>query len=81
MTSAAAVTPSSGDAVPKSISIMSATTSEDIAPVTEKTTADIAAEKDPEFAAALERQRQRKYEEEKIMCSLENKEACLMCSS
>ncbi|KAF5344932.1 hypothetical protein D9758_011605 [Tetrapyrgos nigripes] len=39
-----------------------------------------AAEADPEFAAALQRQKQREYEEAKLMCSLENKEACLMCS-
>ena len=39
-----------------------------------------AAEADPEFAAALERQRERKLEEEKLLCTLENKEACLMCS-
>ncbi|KAG9097821.1 ribonucleoside reductase large subunit Cdc22 [Ceratobasidium sp. UAMH 11750] len=35
---------------------------------------------DPEFAAALERQRQRELEEAKLYCSLENKEACQMCS-
>ena len=39
-----------------------------------------AAEADPEFAAALERQRERQLEDEKLQCSLENKEACLMCS-
>jgi len=39
-----------------------------------------AAEADPEFAAALIRKKEREYEEEKLMCSLENKEACLMCS-
>ena len=48
--------------------------------VREKTAQEIAAEKDSEFAAALERQKQRKLEEEKLYCSLENKEACLMCS-
>lgn len=36
-----------------------------------------AANNDPEFAAALERQRER----DKLSCSVENKEACLMCSS
>lgn len=40
-----------------------------------------AAAKDPEFAAALRKLQERKYEEEKLMCSLENKEACLMCSA
>lgn len=35
---------------------------------------------DPEYAAALERQRQRELEEAKMLCSLENKDACLMCS-
>ncbi|KAI0648155.1 ribonucleotide reductase alpha subunit [Trametes meyenii] len=39
-----------------------------------------AAEADPEFAAALQRQRDRELEQAKLMCSLENKEACLMCS-
>jgi ribonucleoside-diphosphate reductase subunit M1 len=39
-----------------------------------------AAEADPEFAAALQRQRDREGEEAKLMCSLENKESCVMCS-
>ena len=39
-----------------------------------------AAEADPEFAAALQRQRERELEQAKLMCSIENKEACLMCS-
>ncbi|KAM6494446.1 Ribonucleotide reductase, barrel domain containing protein [Amanita muscaria] len=39
-----------------------------------------AAEADPEFAAALRRQKERELEEAKLMCSLENKDACLMCS-
>jgi ribonucleoside-diphosphate reductase subunit M1 len=39
-----------------------------------------AAAEDPEFAAALQRQRDREYEQEKIMCSIKNKEACVMCS-
>ncbi|KAL6302007.1 ribonucleotide reductase [Sparassis latifolia] len=39
-----------------------------------------AAEQDPEFAAALLRQRDREVEQAKLMCSLENKEACVMCS-
>ncbi|KAI0726288.1 ribonucleotide reductase alpha subunit [Fomitopsis betulina] len=39
-----------------------------------------AAEQDPEFAAALQRQRERELEQAKLMCSLENKEACVMCS-
>ena len=39
-----------------------------------------AAEADPEFAAALQRQRDREFEDAKLQCSLENKEACLMCS-
>jgi ribonucleoside-diphosphate reductase subunit M1 len=38
------------------------------------------AEADPEFAAALRRQRDREEEEAKLICSLENKEACVMCS-
>ena len=39
-----------------------------------------AAAVDPEFAAALQRQRDRELAEAKLQCSLENKEACLMCS-
>ncbi|KAF8576687.1 ribonucleotide reductase alpha subunit [Ramaria rubella] len=39
-----------------------------------------AAEEDPEFAAALQRQQDRELEQAKLMCSLENKEACVMCS-
>jgi len=39
-----------------------------------------AAEADPDFAAALQRQRDRELEDAKLQCSLENKEACLMCS-
>ena len=39
-----------------------------------------AAEKDPEFAAALLRKQAREQEEAKLACSLENKEACVMCS-
>jgi len=37
-------------------------------------------EVDPEYAAALERQKQRELEEAKLLCSIDNKEACLMCS-
>ena len=44
----------------------------------EKTQA--AADADPEFAAALQRQKDRELEEAKMLCSIENKEACLMCS-
>jgi len=39
-----------------------------------------AADADPEFAAALQRQKERELEEAKLICSLDNKEACLMCS-
>ncbi|KAL0578783.1 ribonucleotide-diphosphate reductase subunit rnr1 [Marasmius crinis-equi] len=39
-----------------------------------------AAEADPEFAAALQRQKARELEEAKLLCSIENKEACVMCS-
>lgn len=35
---------------------------------------------DPEYAAALARQKERELEEAKLMCSLENKDACVMCS-
>ena len=39
-----------------------------------------AAEADPEFAAALLRKHERELEDAKLQCSLEDKEACLMCS-
>lgn len=39
-----------------------------------------AAEADPEYAAALRRQKERELEDAKLQCSIENKEACLMCS-
>jgi ribonucleoside-diphosphate reductase subunit M1 len=38
------------------------------------------ADADPEFAAAFQRQKERELEEAKLICSLDNKEACLMCS-
>jgi len=37
-------------------------------------------EVDPEFDEALRRQKEKELEQEKLMCSLENKEACVMCS-
>lgn len=37
-------------------------------------------EADPEFAEALKRQKEKELEREKLMCSVENKEACVMCS-
>jgi ribonucleoside-diphosphate reductase subunit M1 len=67
-----AVTPAASSSASES----AATTS--TSPTTPSTSED--KEVDPEYAAALERLRQRQYEEEKLMCSLENKEACLMCS-
>ena len=39
-----------------------------------------AKEADPEYAEALKRQKEKEHEREKLMCSLENKEACVMCS-
>ncbi|KAJ7256804.1 ribonucleotide reductase alpha subunit [Mycena haematopus] len=38
------------------------------------------AEEDPDFAAALQRLKDRELEEAKMYCALENKEDCLMCS-
>lgn len=37
-------------------------------------------EDDPEYAEALRRQKEKELEQEKLMCSLENKDACVMCS-
>ncbi|QRW06794.1 ribonucleoside-diphosphate reductase subunit M1 [Ceratobasidium sp. AG-Ba] len=47
---------------------------------TSSTSTQTPAQIDPEYAAALERQRQRELEQAKLYCSLENKEACEMCS-
>ncbi|KAF8507640.1 ribonucleotide reductase alpha subunit [Hysterangium stoloniferum] len=66
-------TPSPSDASP------TLTTSDATLETSDARTARAAAE-DPEFAAALQRQRDRELEEAKLYCSLENKEACLMCS-
>ncbi|KZV96056.1 hypothetical protein EXIGLDRAFT_733890 [Exidia glandulosa HHB12029] len=52
----------------------------DAPPVTVSERAAKAAAEDPEFAAALRRQQERELEEAQLMCSIENKEACLMCS-
>lgn len=38
------------------------------------------AEADPEFADALKRKHLRELEDAKLQCSLENKDACVMCS-
>ncbi|KAG6889565.1 ribonucleoside reductase large subunit Cdc22 [Termitomyces sp. T32_za158] len=65
---------STGSASNGSASVAAATTSEEV----------LAAlgleDKDAEYAAALQRQREREVAEAKLQCSLENKEACLMCS-
>ncbi|KAF9645789.1 ribonucleotide reductase alpha subunit [Thelephora ganbajun] len=46
---------------------------------TDNTTSD-GKEIDSEYAEALRRQKERELEQEKLACSLENKEACVMCS-
>jgi ribonucleoside-diphosphate reductase subunit M1 len=63
---------------PSALSLDRATASLSSLSLDDKTKA--AADADPEFAAALLRQREREVEEAKLQCSLENKEACLMCS-
>lgn len=60
---------------PSALSLEKAT---DALTLDEKTKA--AADADPEFAAALQRQRDRELEEAQMLCSIENKEACMMCS-
>lgn len=56
------------------------TASEEPEPLALNDAAAKAAAEDPEFAAALRRQRERQLEEAKLLCSLENKDACVMCS-
>ncbi|KAJ3847068.1 ribonucleotide reductase [Lentinula lateritia] len=67
-----------------SVSPSPITSASDVSPSLESLSLDEtqkkAAEADPEFAAALLRQKEREYEEAKLLCSIENKEACLMCS-
>ncbi|PPQ75016.1 hypothetical protein CVT26_011553 [Gymnopilus dilepis] len=90
-TTTAAVPPSSSSSSTPSISAPSTTSSTpgstsesllalqlSVLNLDDKTRA--AAEKDPEFAAALIRKYERELEDAKLQCSLENKEACLMCS-
>jgi ribonucleoside-diphosphate reductase subunit M1 len=50
--------------------------------VDDETTAMLAkmALEDPEFAAALQKLKDREHEEAKMYCALENKDECLMCS-
>lgn len=70
--------PSSPPLITPSSTVTSLSTQDFLQSLDEKTRA--AAEKDPEFAAALQRKKERELEEAKLMCSLENKEACVMCS-
>ena len=70
--------PSSPPLITPSSTVTSLSTQNFLESLDEKTRA--AAEKDPEFAAALQRKKERELEEAKLMCSLENKEACVMCS-
>jgi len=73
--------PSPGRRVPPpSTSGDNAVASGSSGPSTTESNAQETTDIDPEYAAALQRQRDRELEEAKIMCSLENKEACLMCS-
>jgi len=51
-----------------------------VVPAAQAVVEEVKSDIDPEFAAALKRQEERRLAEEKLMCSLENKEACLMCS-
>lgn len=89
-TPAEAVTPAAPVAAP---SQPSSSTSNDTASQESKTSiedilADLsldektrqAAEADPDFAAALKRRKERQLEEAKLTCSIENKDACVMCS-
>ncbi|EEB89478.1 hypothetical protein MPER_12417, partial [Moniliophthora perniciosa FA553] len=61
---------------PSSSPVASTSTSLESLSLDEKTRK--AAEADPEFAAALQRQKDRELEEAKLMCSIENKEAYLL---
>ncbi|KAG7088074.1 ribonucleoside reductase large subunit Cdc22 [Marasmius oreades] len=71
-------TPSTPEASPSRSVVASTSAALEDLSLDEKTRK--AAEADPEFAAALQRQKARELEEAKLLCSLENKEACVMCS-
>ncbi|TFL01742.1 ribonucleotide reductase [Pterulicium gracile] len=51
-----------------------------VATMSISTNGDASKAVDPEFAAALARQQARQLEADQLACSIENKEACLMCS-
>jgi ribonucleoside-diphosphate reductase subunit M1 len=72
--------PSSLASSTSSLATASSSSGEHGVSLTDEEKAKAAAASDPEFAAALQRQKDRKLEEAVLMCSLENKEACLMCS-
>ncbi|KAL4081043.1 ribonucleotide reductase [Scleroderma citrinum] len=70
------VSPQTPVAEPSTSDNSTATSSSPSAPSTSTSQGEI----DPEYAAALQRQKDRELAEAKLQCSLENKEACLMCS-
>ncbi|KAH7906714.1 ribonucleotide reductase [Hygrophoropsis aurantiaca] len=75
------VASSSSDSESQATPLPSSTPSAAETPTSEATEDETEAKDvDPDYAAALERLKQRQLEEEKMMCSLENKEACVMCS-
>ncbi|EIN12822.1 ribonucleotide reductase alpha subunit [Punctularia strigosozonata HHB-11173 SS5] len=76
----AAPAPAPAPAPPALATTAAPTTTESSEPISTDERTRKAAEQDPEFAAALQRQRERELEQAKLMCSLENKEACVMCS-
>ena len=69
------ITPTSNATTPSPTSAVTTTNETAVSTVTTD-----GKEVDPEFAEALRRQKERELEQEKLMCSLENKEACVMCS-
>ena len=78
VSSSPAITASSGESTIADPEESSISTSLAALSLDEKTRK--AAEADPEFAAALLRKHERELEDAKLQCSLENKDACLMCS-
>jgi len=74
------ITPAPNTAIPSPTSAVTTTSETTVSTVTADNATPDGKETDPEYAEALRRQKEREVEQEKLMCSLENKEACVMCS-
>jgi len=74
------ITPALDTTIPSPASTVTTNSETAISSATTDNATTDGKETDPEYAEALKRQKERELEQEKLMCSLENKEACVMCS-